>query len=53
MKDKPYVSVAYGKLWVACRDCMDAMIAHELHPHDEWVCEPCEAKVRGVVVSDN
>jgi hypothetical protein len=50
---KPYVSVAYGKLWVACRDCMDAMIAHELHPHDEWVCEPCEARVRGVAVSDD
>ena len=44
--NKSYVSEAYGRLWVACRACLDAMISHDLHPHDEWTCEPCEAKVR-------
>ena len=41
-----------GSKYAVCVECKDEMISLEQHGVEGWICDPCEAEVRGIEITE-
>lgn len=50
--DTLVATYADGKRYAVCVECKDAMTSVDEHGSEGWICDPCEAKVRGINITE-
>ena len=41
-----------GKKYAVCIECKDTMTSVDEHGSEGWICDPCEAEVRGIDITE-